>query len=147
MVCVIAAQVLTTNQSKLFGLVFQRHNGSFVPLSPAGAAVISQHQFELTPIRAQCVCQQVSRAGYAVFICPCSRDSWFEFKSVPGVYVFSVLNTSSAYKPTLPNSKPAGETSRSLWFSFSLHRTFTHFQLQTCLPRRNSYRQKRDIFI
>lgn len=64
------------------------------------------------------VCQQVSRAGYAVFICPCSRDSWFEFQSVPGVYVFSVLNMSSAYKPTLPNSKPVGKTSRSLWFLF-----------------------------
>lgn len=67
---------------------------------------------------------------------------------MPGIYVFSFLNTTRTYKLTLPNFEPVGENQQKFVFhfayDFSLHskrlRILASFSFRDrdCIPRRNS---------
>lgn len=61
-VCVVTAQVLTNNQSRLLELVFKRNNGGFVSHRPGSVAALSLSLVSscLNPHPSEaCVCQHV----------------------------------------------------------------------------------------
>lgn len=108
--------------------MFNRNNGSFVSLTHPSWCCSNFSAAVWTHTHQSPVCARKSPEQVMLCLCACAQGTWFKFRSVPGVYLFSFSNTTSIYKLTFPNLKAVEKIPKAhcshFADNFSLYRKF-----------------------